>query len=443
MTEPNQYEKAVFVSYAGGSESEQTVAELEKAFAERGLQLIHDKKDLAYKGSFKDFGQRLGQGQCVILVISDPYLRSEHCMFELVEVEKNQQLRERVFPIVLADARIEKAIDRLTYIRYWDEQIEQLDQALRETDRLTDLAGITADLDQYARIRANFDHLTELLHDMNALTPAHHAQNGYSDLMNAVERTLASHPAAQTASKNKARSGQKPGRDAETPQTSRSASAPTPKPASVASPDPIPPAKSMPKRNRLSPAMTNTLIAGLFVLIAALCTANSTIIAALIPILANLGNQPTPATAIAATAIPSTATSLPPTQVPTFQPALSGGPTVPPPPECPRAEIYFKLILTTGVDQIKCPNANNMINLQYAEVQGLSPLIGQALGPAIPSDSQCRWEWHTNKISTPQTLQSPQGDCGFSINLDETVTQIYLKLISAPGRPYFVINLPR
>ena len=33
--------------------------------------------------------QQIGQGKCVIAVISDSYLKSENCMFELVEIAKN------------------------------------------------------------------------------------------------------------------------------------------------------------------------------------------------------------------------------------------------------------------------------------------------------------------------------------------------------------------
>ena len=174
-----------------GGESERAVDELERAFAERGIRIVRDKKDLDYKGSIEAFEQRIGQGQCIVLVISDKYLRSEHCMYELLEVDKNLDLRERIFPIVLADARIYKAKDRLIYIRHWDEQIEQLNQAIKQVNVMTNLAGITTDLDKYARIRANFDHLTDLLSDMNALTPEMHAANGFSTLISSVERAMA------------------------------------------------------------------------------------------------------------------------------------------------------------------------------------------------------------------------------------------------------------
>jgi hypothetical protein len=181
------YENAVFVSYAWGNESERNVDDLERTFAERDISIVRDKKNLDYKGSIEAFEQRIGRGQCIVLVISDKYLRSEHCMHELLMVNENRNLRERIFPIVLADARIYRPIDRLNYIKYWDEKIEKLNLAIKEIDVITNLASIIADLEKYARIRNSFDYLTNLLSDMNALTPEMHTANGFSTLINAVE----------------------------------------------------------------------------------------------------------------------------------------------------------------------------------------------------------------------------------------------------------------
>jgi internalin A len=78
-----EYEQAVFISYAWGGESEEIVNQIDGALQQRGLKIIRDKRDLGYKGSISAFMERIGQGNCVIVVISDKYLRSPNCMFEL------------------------------------------------------------------------------------------------------------------------------------------------------------------------------------------------------------------------------------------------------------------------------------------------------------------------------------------------------------------------
>jgi hypothetical protein len=190
LSETNNYENSVFVSYAWGGESERTVNELEKAFSQQGINIVRDKRDLEYKDSIEAFERRISKGQCVVIVISDKYLRSEHCMYELVELQKNQNMRAHVFPIVLSDAKIYKAVERLSYIKHWDMQIEQLNQAIKQVDVMTNLSGISADLDKYARIRASFDYLIDLLSDMNTLTPDVHRETDFSILITAVKQTM-------------------------------------------------------------------------------------------------------------------------------------------------------------------------------------------------------------------------------------------------------------
>ncbi len=185
----DEYENAVFVSYAWGEESESLVDQLEQVFAKQGIYVTRDKKDIDYKESIGDFERRLGRGQCIILVISDKYLRSEHCMYELGEVNKNRNLRNRIFPIVLADARIYRSVDRLAYFNHWDEQIEQLKQAIKQTD-VINMTSITANLNKLAGIRASFDHLTETLGDMNTLYPDRHKVEGFSTLINKVKSAM-------------------------------------------------------------------------------------------------------------------------------------------------------------------------------------------------------------------------------------------------------------
>jgi hypothetical protein len=112
------YENAVFISYAWGNEYEQIVNEIDKALLALGLKIIRDKRDLGYTGSIKEFIECIGRGASIIVVVSDKYLKSPNCMFELVEITKNKQLNDRIFPVVLADADIYDPVKRLNYVRY-------------------------------------------------------------------------------------------------------------------------------------------------------------------------------------------------------------------------------------------------------------------------------------------------------------------------------------
>ena len=185
----SEYEKAVFISYAWGKEREEMVNQIEQALQDRGLRIIRDKRELGYKGSIKGFMERIGRGDCVIVVVSDKYLRSPNCMFELVEIAENKEFHDRIFPVVLADADIYKPVKQIQYIKHWEDEIKELKQTLGTVDP-THLEGIYEQLNLYDRIRDNISRLTAILSDMNTLTPEMHQETDFLDLYNAIEKRM-------------------------------------------------------------------------------------------------------------------------------------------------------------------------------------------------------------------------------------------------------------
>ena len=183
------YEQAVFISYAWGSEREAIVNQMDAALQKREIKIIRDKRDLGYKGSVKEFMERIGQGNCVIVVISDKYLRSPNCMFELVEIAENKQFHDRVFPIVLADANIYDAVKRIEYVKHWEVKRAELAKAMKTLDP-ANLQGIRDDMDLYDRIRDKISGLTSILKDMNTLTPEMHQDSNFGILYDAIEKRM-------------------------------------------------------------------------------------------------------------------------------------------------------------------------------------------------------------------------------------------------------------
>ena len=184
-----EYEQSVFISYAWGGESEETVNQIDQALQQRGLKIIRDKRDLGYKGSISAFMERIGGGNCVIVVISDKYLRSPNCMFELVEIAEGKQFYDRVFPIVLSDANIYDPVRRLEYVKHWEEKRAELAQAMKEVDP-ANLQGIREDMDLYDRIRDKVSGLTSILKDMNTLTPDMHRDSDFSEIYTGIEKRM-------------------------------------------------------------------------------------------------------------------------------------------------------------------------------------------------------------------------------------------------------------
>lgn len=190
-----EYEHAVFISYAWGEEREEIVNQIDKALEARGIKIVRDKRDLGYKGFISKFMERIGQGNCVIVVISDKYLRSPNCMFELVEIADGKDFHNRIFPIVLSDANIYDPLKRIEYVKYWEKKRKELAKAMKTLDP-ANLQGLREDMDLYDRIRDKISGLTSILKDMNTLTPDMHKESDFTQIYDGIERRMKDSPAA-------------------------------------------------------------------------------------------------------------------------------------------------------------------------------------------------------------------------------------------------------
>jgi hypothetical protein len=180
----------VYISYNWQEDSNEMANQLVQAFAAKGIEIIRDKTHTTYKDSIKNFMQQIGQGKCVVAVISDRYLKSENCMFELVEIARNGDFYQRIFPIILPDARIHKDFERIDYLKYWEDEKAKLQAKYKQID-LAKTNSIMATLNLYDEIRGNIDNLTNILKDMNTLNIDLHRQSEFAAMIETVETKLA------------------------------------------------------------------------------------------------------------------------------------------------------------------------------------------------------------------------------------------------------------
>ncbi|ELS47796.1 HEAT repeat domain-containing protein [Microcystis aeruginosa] len=180
----------VYISYNWQEDSNEMANQLVQAFAAKGIEIIRDKTHTSYKDSIKNFMRQIGRGKCVVAVISDRYLKSENCMFELVEIARNGDFYQRIFPIILPDARIHKDFERIDYLKYWEDEKAKLQAKYKEID-LAKTNSIMATLNLYDEIRDNIDNLTNILKDMNLLNIDLHRQSEFAAMIQKVETKLA------------------------------------------------------------------------------------------------------------------------------------------------------------------------------------------------------------------------------------------------------------
>ena len=120
-------ENPVYFSYAWANaehpDIEEDVNNLCKLLEENHIYYKRDKDGLCpYRWSIQKSEEEIGEGTAIIVVISERYLKSLHCMNEWNLMLKNGKIWERVFPIVLENAKI--TVDEVfeTFYTFFEER---------------------------------------------------------------------------------------------------------------------------------------------------------------------------------------------------------------------------------------------------------------------------------------------------------------------------------
>jgi len=132
-----------FVSYAWGDdtpegrEREAIVDRLCTAATERGIAVIRDKISLGLGDRISKFMRRVGRGHRVFVVLSEKYLKSPYCMFELSELWRNcreddEEFLRHVRIYTLPDVKIWTPRDRAKHAVHWKKEYEDLASMVRE-----------------------------------------------------------------------------------------------------------------------------------------------------------------------------------------------------------------------------------------------------------------------------------------------------------------------
>ena len=186
----------IFISYAWGDDQEtgesreQLVDSICEKLTNLGMNIIRDKKEVQYKSNITEFENRLGRGNYIILVISHKFLRSHHCMYEVLKITEHRDVYKRIFPIVLADAGIYDEEDILDHIDFWNSEIERLQTRIKRTGNIVYINNIQQQLRSFAEILRLFDDFTQLLKDLNTLSPETLKNSDFKELREALEKQI-------------------------------------------------------------------------------------------------------------------------------------------------------------------------------------------------------------------------------------------------------------
>lgn len=129
------------------------------------IELHRDVLDMEKWNSIKEYMGSLDNMDYTILLISDAYLKSVNCMYEVLQVMRDRNYRDRIFPAIINN-EIYDSINRVKYIEYWQDEFKKLEEKLTCLS-IQNLGKLPEDLKQRQDISSNIAEFLAVVSDMN------------------------------------------------------------------------------------------------------------------------------------------------------------------------------------------------------------------------------------------------------------------------------------
>lgn len=160
----------VFISYnqkSGGSFVDELCKELaDIAMVKRDIDCISTGE------SFRTFMNTIREQDLVVLVITDEYLKSEACMYEVNELMKDNGWENKVMFAVLDSAQIYNLEGRIHYIEYWHRKHNGTESSAQELP-IESISTLSDKAKLYGEIRNNIGAFLEQVADSNNPTQSY------------------------------------------------------------------------------------------------------------------------------------------------------------------------------------------------------------------------------------------------------------------------------
>lgn len=94
-----------------------------------------DKRSIESWGSITEFMKNIRKTDLVVIIISDSYLKSVACMYEVIQLLKDENWISHTMFLVEESAKgIYRPVGQLKYVKYWIDEVNDLKNELKGID---------------------------------------------------------------------------------------------------------------------------------------------------------------------------------------------------------------------------------------------------------------------------------------------------------------------
>lgn len=139
--------------------------EIDFYFRNTNINIKRDIREISIWKSIREYMKTIRDMDYAILIITENYLKSFNCMYEVMELMKEKDYQNKVFP-VLYTTDIYKPAGKIEYIKYWNNEYCLLKRQIRQL-KVENAISVINNLKEIQSIQSSIDEFLTLVTDMN------------------------------------------------------------------------------------------------------------------------------------------------------------------------------------------------------------------------------------------------------------------------------------
>lgn len=197
----------MFLSYCQKDKGIANIVEEKLKENEKRLEISRDIREVGYRDKFSEFMQTISDKDFVLSIISDRYLKSRNCMYEMSELMRDRKYENKLLFIVVSDsdkkyylsedlpndekqgvgAHIYDVYQQTEYIMYWQEKEQQLTNIIEKINDPIISANQIKELEIVKTIELKIRDLMGVLFDRKGISFEEMIDTNFIDVINIIK----------------------------------------------------------------------------------------------------------------------------------------------------------------------------------------------------------------------------------------------------------------
>lgn len=196
----------MFLSYCQKDKGIANIVEEKLKENEKRLEIFRDIREVEYRDKFSEFMQTISDKDFVLSIVSDRYLKSRNCMYEMSELMRDRKYESKLLFIIVSDsdkkyylsedlpddekqgvgAHIYDVGQQTEYIMYWQEKEQEMKNAIEKINNPVISRNQISELEVIKTIELNIRDLMSMLFDRKGISFEEMVNTNFIDMMDII-----------------------------------------------------------------------------------------------------------------------------------------------------------------------------------------------------------------------------------------------------------------